>query len=213
MLNGASKRTKSRRRSSTVQSQRLAAGVRRSISEGENSRSPAASVTAAAVHSSSRTLVEHPRLPSKPIWRSTTGWKLMRDVGLSLLVAAGLSTVVLAPWPTSKAASSGRVRGASITRPLTIPVTISLGTREQTVTTRPPSGALAVALGQAAGAVGGSLTYASRGQSIYLRAFLDRANDATGRWQVTVNDQPVNDVSLINLAAGDRVRLERQVAS
>lgn len=212
-LNGSSKRASSRQRDFLTTPSGHSTGHPSSAKEGMNGRAAATSIRAAALHRSARVLADNPRPLSKSAQGSTEGWRLARDVGLSLVLAAGLSTAVLAPLQASRTATTGRIRGASITRPLTVPVTISVGTGERTVTTQPQDGALAVALGQAAGAIGGSFIYVSRGQSIYPRAFLGQPNDATGRWEVTVNGQTINDVSQVSLAAGDRVRLERQVTS
>jgi len=127
----------------------------------------------------------------------------VRDVVLALLMAIGLSTVFLSPLrftgvsvasaPTT--VGGGRILGEAVTVPLSVQVSIHQGDQQWRVMTSPRGGTLAEALGQAAGAVGSSFAYLSRGSSIYLQQFMNVTNDLTGSWVVRVNGLSISDLS------------------
>ncbi len=136
-----------------------------------------------------------------------------RNIGLTLVMAGGLSTVFLSPFllaNRSATATPGRVFGAATVAPLTVPVTVRSGDRVWRLTVRPQYGTIAEALGQAAAVTQSSFEYTSRGSSIYLRRFLNLSNDVTGGWQVRVNGVLVADLSLRSLEQGDQIAVERQ---
>lgn len=128
--------------------------------------------------------------------------------GVGLLTAA-VMVIALAllvhPDRSTGPASTGLVLGESASQPLRVNVTVKQPTGQSTVSTTVVGGTLAEALSRTAGAVDSSFSYTSRGSSIYLASFADRANNATGRWEVRLNGQVVNDLSLVILNQADSI--------
>lgn len=129
---------------------------------------------------------------------------------LALLLATGLSATFLSPFryaaPVAQA-QPGRILGESIVVPLHITVVVQQPDHRWEVTTYPSSGTITEALAQAAGSAQGTLSYVSRGSSIYLQRFMGSANDTTGRWVTRVNGEALTDLSLRQLIQGDEVSI------
>ncbi len=121
---------------------------------------------------------------------------------VALVSIAGFVTRSTSP-STLPGESSGKILGLKTSQPLSVSVTVRQPTSETTVTTTVASGTVTEALARSASALHGSLTYVSRGASIYLASFLHQPNDATGQWVVELNGTAVNDLSSTSLSQGD----------
>lgn len=137
-----------------------------------------------------------------------TSRRTWRDVGLSLVLAAGLSTAFLGPWQFGQS-TGGRILGETVTKPLNVQVTTLQGVARQDVRVDVTNGTLSEALGKAAAAWHGAFTYTSRGNAIYIQQFLSLPNDQTGQWRVDVNGLPVTDLTAVALLQGDHITLTR----
>lgn len=133
-------------------------------------------------------------------------WKALLMAGF---LALGFSSTFLGPvmriqTPTH---AGGIILGDSDSRPLTVPVTI-IDSTTTTILTQPASGLVTDALARAAAVLGGSLSYTSRGASIYLQKFSSLPNSPTGTWAVRLNGLVVVDLSQPVLSQGDRLSVE-----
>lgn len=142
----------------------------------------------------------------------TSRWSSVTDVGLALVLAAGLSTVFLSPVRQARPVpastpSIGKILGATISIPLSVPVTISVNGERNRFVTFPTHGHIAEVLASAAGQAQSSMTYSSRGNSVYLESFLGYSNTASRAWVVTCNGSPVLDLASRQLLQGDELSL------
>ncbi len=161
-------------------------------------------------------------LENQPESSNTVGsvsshWATGRDVVLALFMTIGISAVFIFPGRAAHfnvttpkvAVTREQVLGESIALPLTIPVIMYIGGERSLISTSPKNGTLIEAVSQAAAERGGSLTYVSRGESIYLRSFLNISNDETGSWEIRVNGLVAADISVQTLEQGDEVTITR----
>ncbi|MBI5466717.1 MAG: hypothetical protein HY975_00670 [Candidatus Kerfeldbacteria bacterium] len=169
---------------------------------------PPTAIRAAAVHQPVSVRTALPQTAALVGPKPTINRRTWRDVSLSLLLAAGLSTAFLGPWQVSHS-GSGRILGNTITTPLAVEVVMAQGSVHNRLTVTVETGTLTEALAKAAAAWDGPFTYTSRSQSIYLQQFLTLPNDQTGQWQIAVNGQPVSDLTSRPLLQGDAISLTR----
>lgn len=140
----------------------------------------------------------------------TSRWSSVTDVALALVLAAGLSTVFLSPVRQARPVptpSVGKILGATISIPLSVPVTISVNGERNRFVTFPTHGHIAEALASAAGQAQSSMTYSSRGNSVYLESFLGYSNTITQAWVIACNGAPLLDLASRQLMQGDELSL------
>ncbi len=135
-------------------------------------------------------------------------WKALVVAGL---LALGFSSTFLGPVLRiqSDNRSGGVILGDSTSRPLAVPVTVVNGAAT-TITTQPSTGLVTDALARAATELDGTVSYTSRGSSIYLQTYLNQPNSATGTWTVQLNGRPVVDLSQPILRQGDAITMTYQ---
>lgn len=137
-------------------------------------------------------------------------WKALVLAGI---LALGFSSTFLGPVfraQTDQRVNGGIILGDKDSQPLTVPVTIVNGTFTATVSTKPSTGLVTDALARAASQLGGSMSYISRGASLYLQTYLSQSNSVTGTWSVKLNGLEVTDLNQPVLKQGDTLTVTYQ---